>query len=157
MCDNFAQNNVSAIVFMTNNELFGRSTASSQYFLQLTAFLGIPVITWAADNAGLEIQVIILTPTFITITNFVRVWSHYFSFILFFPSLMKAFRFIWLQVLTIKLKPCWPYSRDTNGSNFPFSRAILQGTKTSSNQFGIKYCRQEIREFILLNIVILQS
>ncbi|XP_059095158.1 glutamate receptor ionotropic, NMDA 2B-like isoform X1 [Tigriopus californicus] len=56
LCDNFAQNNVSAIVFMTNNELFGRSTASSQYFLQLTAFLGIPVITWAADNAGLEIR-----------------------------------------------------------------------------------------------------
>ena len=33
---------------------YGRSTASSQYFLQLAGYLGIPVIAWNADNAGLE-------------------------------------------------------------------------------------------------------
>ena len=33
---------------------YGRSTASSQYFLQLAAYLGIPVIAWNPDNSGLE-------------------------------------------------------------------------------------------------------
>ncbi len=33
---------------------YGRSTASSQYFLQLAGYLGIPVIAWNADNSGLE-------------------------------------------------------------------------------------------------------
>ena len=28
--------------------------SSSQYFLQLAGYLGIPVIAWNADNAGLE-------------------------------------------------------------------------------------------------------
>ena len=38
---------------------YGRSTASSQYLLQLAGYLGIPVIAWNADNSGLE-RVIIL-------------------------------------------------------------------------------------------------
>ena len=33
---------------------YGRSTASSQYLLQLAGYLGIPVIAWNADNSGLE-------------------------------------------------------------------------------------------------------
>ena len=44
----------SAIIYFTDTEKYGRSTASSQYFLQLAGYLGIPVIAWNADNAGLE-------------------------------------------------------------------------------------------------------
>ena len=43
-----------AILYFTNTEQFGRRTAASQYFLQMAGFLGIPVIAWNADNAGLE-------------------------------------------------------------------------------------------------------
>jgi glutamate receptor ionotropic, NMDA 2B len=39
---------------MMNYEQYGRSTASAQYFLQLAGYLGIPVISWNADNSGLE-------------------------------------------------------------------------------------------------------
>lgn len=54
MCKDFLQANVSAIVYLVNYESFGRSTASAQYFLQLAGYLGIPVISWNADNSGLE-------------------------------------------------------------------------------------------------------
>ncbi|KAJ6638651.1 Glutamate receptor ionotropic, NMDA 2B [Pseudolycoriella hygida] len=54
MCKDFLQANVSAIVYLMNNEKYGRSTASAQYFLQLAGYLGIPVISWNADNSGLE-------------------------------------------------------------------------------------------------------
>ena len=46
-----------AIIYFTNTEKFGRSTAASQYFLQMAGFLGIPVIAWNADNSGLERRV----------------------------------------------------------------------------------------------------
>lgn len=45
---------MSAILYMMNYESYGRSTASAQYFLQLAGYLGIPVISWNADNSGLE-------------------------------------------------------------------------------------------------------
>lgn len=54
MCKDFLQANVSAILYLVNYETFGRSTASAQYFLQLAGYLGIPVISWNADNSGLE-------------------------------------------------------------------------------------------------------
>ncbi|XP_049311120.1 glutamate receptor ionotropic, NMDA 2B isoform X2 [Bactrocera dorsalis] len=54
LCKEFLQANVSAILYMMNNEQFGHSTASAQYFLQLAGYLGIPVISWNADNSGLE-------------------------------------------------------------------------------------------------------
>lgn len=54
MCTDFLQANVSAIVYLVNYETFGRSTASAQYFFQLAGYLGIPVISWNADNSGLE-------------------------------------------------------------------------------------------------------
>ena len=47
-------NGSAAIVYFSNTEKFGRSTAASQYFLQMAGFLGIPVIAWNADNNGLE-------------------------------------------------------------------------------------------------------
>ena len=57
LCQDFLGRNVTAIIYLTNSELFGRSTASSQYFLQLASYLGIPVIAWNADNSGLERRV----------------------------------------------------------------------------------------------------
>ena len=57
LCDEFLRHNVTTILYLTNSELFGRSTASSQYFLQLASYLGIPVIAWNADNSGLERRV----------------------------------------------------------------------------------------------------
>ena len=57
LCEEFLRKNVTTILYLTNSELFGRSTASSQYFLQLASYLGIPVIAWNADNSGLERRV----------------------------------------------------------------------------------------------------
>lgn len=64
MCKDFLQANVSAIVYLMNNEKYGRSTASAQYFLQLAGYLGIPVISWNADNSGLgtSIQIVCRKP-----------------------------------------------------------------------------------------------
>ncbi|XP_063227962.1 glutamate receptor ionotropic, NMDA 2B [Bacillus rossius redtenbacheri] len=54
LCKEFLSVNVSAILYLMNNEQYGRSTASAQYFLQLAGYLGIPVVAWNADNSGLE-------------------------------------------------------------------------------------------------------
>lgn len=56
MCHQFLRANVSAIIYLMNYEQFGRSTASAQYLLQLSGYLGIPVISWNADNSGLGIN-----------------------------------------------------------------------------------------------------
>ena len=53
LCQHIRNGSV-AILYFTNTEKFGRITAASQYFLQMAGFLGIPVIAWNADNAGLE-------------------------------------------------------------------------------------------------------
>ncbi|XP_050698141.1 glutamate receptor ionotropic, NMDA 2B-like [Eriocheir sinensis] len=54
LCERFLPENVSAIIFLSCTENYGRATASAQYFLQLAGYLGIPVIAWNADNSGLE-------------------------------------------------------------------------------------------------------
>lgn len=54
LCDVFLASNVSAIIYLTNTEMYGASTAASQYFLQLSGYLGLPVIAWNADNSGLR-------------------------------------------------------------------------------------------------------
>ncbi|XP_045105631.1 glutamate receptor ionotropic, NMDA 2B-like isoform X2 [Portunus trituberculatus] len=54
LCEKFLPENVSAIIFLSCTENYGRATASAQYFLQLAGYLGIPVIAWNADNSGLE-------------------------------------------------------------------------------------------------------
>ncbi|XP_063229107.1 glutamate receptor ionotropic, NMDA 2B-like [Bacillus rossius redtenbacheri] len=54
LCKHFIPANVSAILFLTNHETYGRETASAQYFLQLAGYLGIPVVAWNADNSGFE-------------------------------------------------------------------------------------------------------
>lgn len=50
---------MSTILYMTNSDIWGGNAASAQYLLQLTNFLGIPVIAWNADNIGLD-QVLLL-------------------------------------------------------------------------------------------------
>ena len=48
------RNGSAALIYFTNTEKFGSSTAASQYLLQMASFLGMPVIAWNADNSGLE-------------------------------------------------------------------------------------------------------
>lgn len=54
ICNQLLIKNVSTILYMTNSEIWGSNAASAQYFLQLTSYLGIPVIAWNADNIGLD-------------------------------------------------------------------------------------------------------
>lgn len=54
LCKTFLTKNVSAVLYLANIEMYGSSTASTQYFLQLAGYLGIPVVSWNADNSGLE-------------------------------------------------------------------------------------------------------
>ncbi|KAF8786655.1 Glutamate receptor ionotropic like protein [Argiope bruennichi] len=54
LCNQMLPANVTAILYLTNAEVYGSNAASAQYLLQLTGYLGIPVIAWNADNIGLE-------------------------------------------------------------------------------------------------------
>ena len=56
ICNQLLVKNVSTILYMTNSEIWGSNAASAQYLLQLTSYLGIPVIAWNADNIGLDQQ-----------------------------------------------------------------------------------------------------
>ncbi|CAL4171479.1 unnamed protein product [Meganyctiphanes norvegica] len=53
-CHTFLPQKVSAIIYPSMDKTFGPNTISSQNFLQLAGYLGIPVIAWNADNSGLE-------------------------------------------------------------------------------------------------------
>ncbi|XP_013787492.1 glutamate receptor ionotropic, NMDA 2B-like, partial [Limulus polyphemus] len=57
LCNKVVKRNVVAILYFTNSNIFGSNAASVQYLLQLTAYLGIPVIAWNADNIGVEQRV----------------------------------------------------------------------------------------------------
>lgn len=54
LCTNLLSHGVITILYLTNSEVYGSNAASAQYLLQLTGYLGIPVIAWNADNLGLE-------------------------------------------------------------------------------------------------------
>uniref|UniRef100_T1J917 Receptor ligand binding region domain-containing protein n=1 Tax=Strigamia maritima TaxID=126957 RepID=T1J917_STRMM len=55
LCDDFLQRNVCIIVFLSNSEMYGhRETAATLYFLQLSAYIGMPVISFIADNSAME-------------------------------------------------------------------------------------------------------
>lgn len=54
ICNQLLVKNVSIILYMTNSETWGSNAASAQYLLQLTSYLGIPVIAWNADNVGFD-------------------------------------------------------------------------------------------------------
>ncbi|XP_055944926.1 glutamate receptor ionotropic, NMDA 2B-like [Argiope bruennichi] len=57
LCDKVLPHNVTAIIYMTNSPVYGSNAASAQYMLQLTGYLGLPVIAWNVDNVGLEQRV----------------------------------------------------------------------------------------------------
>lgn len=54
LCDQLLERRVAAILYMTNSEVYGHNAPSAQYLMQLTGYLGIPVIAWNADNTGLQ-------------------------------------------------------------------------------------------------------
>ncbi|KAG8192932.1 hypothetical protein JTE90_028057 [Oedothorax gibbosus] len=54
LCSQLLADNVVTIIYLTNSEVYGTNAASVQYLLQLTGYLGIPVISWNVDNVGLE-------------------------------------------------------------------------------------------------------
>ncbi|RWS15373.1 glutamate receptor ionotropic: NMDA 2B-like protein, partial [Dinothrombium tinctorium] len=56
LCSELLKIDVSTIIYMTNSEVYGHNAASAQYLMQLTGYLGIPVIAWNTDNVGLEQQ-----------------------------------------------------------------------------------------------------
>lgn len=54
LCSQLLAKDVVTIIYLTNSEVYGTNAASVQYLLQLTGYLGIPVISWNVDNVGLE-------------------------------------------------------------------------------------------------------
>ncbi|XP_035210254.1 glutamate receptor ionotropic, NMDA 2B-like, partial [Stegodyphus dumicola] len=57
LCKNLLAHNVITVIYLTNNEIYQGNAASVQYLLQLTGYLGLPVIGWNVDNVGLEKRV----------------------------------------------------------------------------------------------------
>lgn len=53
LCDHLLMSDVITIIYFTNAEAYGSNAASVQYLLQLTGYLGLPVIAWNVDNVGL--------------------------------------------------------------------------------------------------------
>uniref|UniRef100_T1JWS9 Glutamate receptor ionotropic, NMDA 2B n=1 Tax=Tetranychus urticae TaxID=32264 RepID=T1JWS9_TETUR len=53
LCHHLLPNGVSTIFYMTNSDTYGTNAAATQYLMQLTGYLGIPMIAWNADNMGL--------------------------------------------------------------------------------------------------------
>ena len=45
---------ISNIISVLKPVLIPRETVASQYFLELAGYVGLPVISWNADNAALE-------------------------------------------------------------------------------------------------------
>ena len=54
LCQQLLVKDVSTVIYMTNSDVYGHNVASAQYLMQLTGYLGIPMIAWNADNIGLE-------------------------------------------------------------------------------------------------------
>ena len=54
VCNQLLVKDITTILYMTNSEIWGSNAASAQYLMQLTAYIGIPVIAWNADNIGLD-------------------------------------------------------------------------------------------------------
>jgi ionotropic glutamate receptor NMDA 2B len=54
LCNQLLVKNVTAVIYMTNSDIYGHNAASAQYLMQLIGYLGIPMIAWNADNVGLE-------------------------------------------------------------------------------------------------------
>ncbi|XP_023329330.1 glutamate receptor ionotropic, NMDA 2C [Eurytemora carolleeae] len=54
ICEKFLGGNIVSLLYLTNSENYGRETVASQYFLELAKYVGIPVVSWNADNAALD-------------------------------------------------------------------------------------------------------
>ncbi len=54
VCNQLLVKDITTILYMTNSEIWGSNAASAQYLMQLTRYIGIPVIAWNADNIGLD-------------------------------------------------------------------------------------------------------
>ena len=54
LCNQLLTSNITTVIYMTNSDVYVQNTASAQYLMQLTGYLGIPMIAWNADNIGLE-------------------------------------------------------------------------------------------------------
>lgn len=54
LCNQLLVSNITTVIYMTNSDVYVQNTASAQYLMQLTGYLGIPMIAWNADNIGLE-------------------------------------------------------------------------------------------------------
>ncbi|TRY68476.1 hypothetical protein TCAL_11017 [Tigriopus californicus] len=54
ICDNFLANNTAVILYFTHSENYGRDSMASQYFMQLSQYVGLPLISWNADNSAFE-------------------------------------------------------------------------------------------------------
>ena len=50
----FLENNTAAILYLTDNENYGRDSVASQYFMQLAQYVRLPLISWNADNSAFE-------------------------------------------------------------------------------------------------------
>uniref|UniRef100_A0AAN0LJ18 Glutamate ionotropic [NMDA] receptor 2B n=1 Tax=Polyphagotarsonemus latus TaxID=1204166 RepID=A0AAN0LJ18_9ACAR len=57
LCNQLLPHNVSTIIYMSNSDTYENNPASALYLMQLTSYLGIPVIAWNPDNIGLEQRV----------------------------------------------------------------------------------------------------
>ena len=54
ICDQFLKNNTAAILYLNDNENYGRYSVASQYFIQLAQYVQLPIISWNADNSAFE-------------------------------------------------------------------------------------------------------
>lgn len=54
LCQHLLPNRVSTILYFThsNSDSVSSNPAAAQYLMQMTAYLGIPIIAWNADNMG---------------------------------------------------------------------------------------------------------
>lgn len=51
-CSTILAHNMNTLLYMSNMDYEGHHTASGQYVLQVSNYLGIPVIAWNGDNSG---------------------------------------------------------------------------------------------------------
>lgn len=80
LCQQLLTKDVSTIIYMTNSDgVIDRNAAqsSAQYLMQLTGYLGIPMIAWNSDNIGLE--QVRLFDHFITFTRALLVKIGFFN------------------------------------------------------------------------------
>lgn len=54
ICDHFLAKNTAVILYFTDSESYGRHSMASQYFMQLSQYVGLPLISWNADNSAFE-------------------------------------------------------------------------------------------------------